>query len=34
MRFHREEPDNPGLSEEGRAWFRRIEEGDPEALAI
>ena len=34
VRFHREEPDNPGLSEEGRAWFRRIEEGDPEALAI
>ncbi len=34
VRFHKEAEDNPALEDEGRAWFRRIEEGDSEALAI
>ena len=34
VRFHQEEEGDPGLLEEGRAWFRRIEEGDPEAAEI
>ncbi len=31
VRFHKEEENNPLLTEEARAWFRRIEEGDKEA---
>ena len=34
VRFHREAESDPTLEDQGRAWFRRIEEGDPEALAI
>ncbi|MCL2544437.1 MAG: arginine--tRNA ligase [Clostridia bacterium] len=34
VRFHEEAANDPGLEAEGRAWFKRIEEGDPEALAI
>ncbi|NLM85956.1 MAG: arginine--tRNA ligase [Clostridiales bacterium] len=34
VRFHQEEESNPALSDEGRAWFKKIEDGDPEALAI
>ena len=34
VRFHQEEEKNPALTEEGRAWFRKIEEGDSEALSI
>lgn len=34
VRFHEEAEKHPELEDEGRAWFKRIEEGDPEALAI
>ena len=34
VRFHEEEQKNPALTDEGRAWFKRIEEGDEEALSI
>ena len=34
VRFHEEAEENPALEEEGRAWFKRIEDGDPEALKI
>lgn len=34
VRFHEECEKNPELENEGRAWFKRIEEGDEEALAI
>lgn len=34
VRFHREAETDPALEDEGRAWFKKIEEGDEEALAI
>ncbi len=34
VRFHEEAEKNPALEDEGRAWFKRIENGDEEALAI
>ncbi len=34
VRFHREAADDPALDDEARAWFRRIEEGDAEALSL
>jgi len=34
VRFHDEAKDDPALEDEGRAWFKRIEEGDAEALEI
>ena len=34
VRFNEEAKDNPALEDEGRAWFKKIEEGDPEALSI
>ena len=34
VRFHREAEKDPALEDEGRAWFKRIEDGDPEALSI
>ena len=34
VRFHEEAEKDPSLEEEGRAWFKRIEDGDPEALEI
>jgi len=34
VRFHEEAEKNPSLDDEGRAWFKRIEDGDPEALEI
>ncbi len=34
VRFDREANKNPELEELGRAWFKRIENGDPEALEI
>ena len=34
VRFDRESAENPALADEGRAWFKKIEEGDPEALSI
>jgi arginyl-tRNA synthetase len=34
VRFHNEAKEDPALDEEGRAWFRRLEEGDPEARSL
>ena len=34
VRFHEEAEKNPALEDEGRAWFKKIEDGDGEALAI
>ncbi len=34
VRFHEEAKKDPALEDEGRAWFKRIEDGDPEALEI
>ena len=34
VRFHDEADKDPGLNETARAWFRKIEQGDPEALAL
>lgn len=34
VRFHAEAENDPTLEDEGREWFKRIEEGDPEALEI
>ena len=34
VRFHEEAEKNPSLEEEGRAWFKKIEDGDPEALSL
>ena len=34
VRFHKEAETDPSLEDEGRAWFKRIEDGDPEALEI
>lgn len=34
VRFHAEAEKDPALEDEGRAWFKRIEDGEPEALEI
>ena len=34
VRFNEEAKENPALEDEGRAWFKKIEDGDPEALEI
>ena len=34
VRFNQEAKEHPELEDEGRAWFKRIEDGDPEALEI
>lgn len=34
VRFHQEAEANPALEDEGRAWFKKIEDGDPEAVEI
>lgn len=34
VRFHKEAETDPELENEGRAWFKKIEEGDEEALSI
>jgi len=34
VEFHRLAEKDPGLEEEGRKWFKRLEEGDPEAKRI
>lgn len=34
VRFHKEAEQNPALEDEGRAWFKKIEEGDAQALEI
>lgn len=34
VRFHEEAERDPALEDEGRFWFKKIEDGDPEALSI
>ena len=34
VRFHKEAETDPSLEDEGRAWFKKIEEGDETALSI
>ena len=34
VKFHQEAEEHPELEDEGRAWFKKIEDGDPEALEI
>ncbi len=34
VRFHKEAENDPSLEDEGRAWFKRIEDGDQEALEL
>ncbi len=34
VRFNEEAKDNKALEDEGRAWFKKIEDGDEEALSI
>mgnify|MGYP002624896821 CR=1 FL=1 len=34
VRFHEEAEKDPSLEDEGRAWFKKIESGDPEAMEI
>lgn len=34
VRFHEEAEKNPQLEEEGRRWFKKLEEGDQEALSL
>lgn len=34
VRFHEEADKNPGLDDEARSWFTKIEQGNPEALKI
>ena len=34
VRFHQEAERDPSLEDEGRAWFKKIEDGDPKALEI
>ena len=33
VRYHQESENNPALDDEARAWFKRIEDGDSEAVA-
>ena len=33
MKFHEEAEKEPALEDEGRAWFKKIEDGDAEAPA-
>jgi arginyl-tRNA synthetase len=34
IRFHSESEGNPSLEDEGRAWFKKLEDGNAEALAL
>lgn len=34
VRFHKEAEDNPELDDEGREWFKKLEDGDPEAVRL
>ncbi len=34
VRYHQESDQNPALDDEARAWFKRIEDGDAEALEL
>lgn len=34
VRFHKEAEANPELDDEGREWFKKLEDGDPEAVRL
>lgn len=34
VKFHQEEANNPALTDEARAWFVKVEQGDPEAKRL
>ena len=34
VRFHKEAEKNPELDDEGREWFKKLEDGDPEAVKL
>lgn len=34
VRFHKEAETNPELNDEGREWFKKLEDGDPEAVRL
>ena len=34
VKFHKEAEKDPSLDDEARAWFKKIEDGDKEALSI
>jgi arginyl-tRNA synthetase len=34
IQFHSESEENPSLEDDGRAWFKKLEDGDAEALAL
>ncbi|NMC43718.1 MAG: arginine--tRNA ligase [candidate division Zixibacteria bacterium] len=34
VRFHAEEEKDPSLSEDARLWFKKLEDGDPEAVRL
>lgn len=34
IQFHNESESNPSLEDEGRAWFKKLEDGDAEALSL
>ena len=34
VRFHQEAEKDPSIEDEGRAWFKKIEDNDPEAMEI
>lgn len=34
VRFHKEAEENPELEQEGRQWFKKLEDGDPEAVKL
>ncbi|WP_308554938.1 arginine--tRNA ligase [uncultured Lactobacillus sp.] len=34
VRFHKEAETNPELDDEGREWFKKLEDGDPEAVKL
>ncbi|QIZ06130.1 arginine--tRNA ligase [Priestia megaterium] len=34
IKFHKEAETNPGLEDQGRSWFKRLEDGDEQALKL
>ncbi|KRL38582.1 arginine--tRNA ligase [Liquorilactobacillus uvarum] len=34
VRFHKEDVEHPELDDEARAWFKKLEDGDPEAISL
>ncbi|KRM96649.1 arginyl-tRNA synthetase [Liquorilactobacillus aquaticus DSM 21051] len=34
VRFHKEDVEHPELDDEARAWFKKLEDGDPEAVRL